>query len=178
MKKPDKLYSPAFRVYQTITLKNKRALDNIIDKACADLKSAALSGYLTEPHLWMQHAAFKLADNESGFGKLGPFRRPKAALFEPIFHIHILPVSYIFNKHQHHATSNACIVYADFTVHNKRIILMLDFGSSHNGDMSEKDVWKYIDDFHKLRPGIIDAVKTLIETHETPGRQTKPYPAG
>ena len=114
----------------------------------------------------MQHKAFKCSGKEAGFGKVGPFQRPKEALSEPIFHIHVLPVSYILTCHQHHVTSDACIVYADFHIHDKRIILLMDFGSSHKGNMPATPVEEYIANFHKLRPGIIEAVKLSLAASE------------
>jgi len=163
LKRPEKLCTPAFAVYQTKTLSGKRKQNDLINQACADLKAAAIAGYLIEFHSWPEQEAFKLSDTVSGFGKIAPFRKPAAALSEPLLHIHVLPVNFVLSKHQHHATSDACIVYTDFIVHNKRIILMIDYGSSHNGNMSEDIVQKYINDFHILRPRLIEDVKRKLE---------------
>lgn len=159
---PRPLYTPAYKVNQTKTLKDLRASDPLIEAACKDFSDSARAGHLIEPDKWSQHAAYKLGATSYGFGKLGPFRRPAAALREPILHIHVLEVSRILGKHQHHATSDACIVYADFEVHGKRTILMIDYGSSHNGNMAEDVVEHYIEVLHKLRPQIIATIKAEL----------------
>ncbi|TPG59933.1 hypothetical protein [Ewingella americana] len=160
MSKPE--FELAYLVAQSQDITNLRATDAQIDTAIKDFVQMAKNGYLTDIDKWPQHVTVQVSVTSTAFGKVGPFFIPKEASKEPILHLHVMPLNYVAGKHEHHSTSDASIVYADFKCHDKRIIYIIDFGSSHNGNMTSQDVEEYIAQYYEFRHKAVAEVKRRL----------------
>ncbi|MCW6598858.1 hypothetical protein [Yersinia ruckeri] len=132
--------------------------DDILKVAFKDFADLARQGKLLEYEDWPHHSTIS-ATSGSVFGKVGPFYKPKDARDEPILHMHVMPLGYILGKHEHHSTSDLCIVYADFDLFDERIIIILAAGSSHKGNMPESLVEKFMEEYQEIRKKLIPFIK-------------------
>lgn len=162
MLKPKPTFDAAFIVAQSQDIVTLRNTDPYIDSVIKDFVHLARQGLLTDIDKWPEHITTQESSGSTTFGKIGPFRKPKDAVNEPILHLHVMPLNYVVAKHETHSTSDACIVYADFRLHDKRIIYIIAFGSSHNGNMSVEDVEDFIAQYHDFRPKALAEVKRRL----------------
>lgn len=135
--------------------------DTTLKNAFSEFAALARQGKLIEYEDWSLHSSIS-APGGTVFGKVGPFFKPKDARDEPILHMHVMPFGYILGKHEHHSTSDLCIVYADFDLFNERIIIILAAGSSHNGNMPESLVEQFMLEYQERREQLTPHIKKLL----------------
>lgn len=135
--------------------------ETTLKEAFKDFADLARQGKLLEYDDWPHHVTMSVP-GRTAFGKVGPFYDPTDAKDEPILHMHILPFGYVLGKHEHHSTSDLCIVYADFDLFGERIIIILAAGSSHRGNMPASLVEKFMEEYQALRKALTPFIRKRL----------------